>query len=93
MDEFEVEKLVYLDRDRGWQLPTHDTRDRLIDDLRSVLAPKLDDPWIDDADNVCVECYWCGANNFPTDLNHYPRPPIEHEPNCPVLRRDELLGR
>lgn len=79
-------------------------RDATIADLRAVLAPLLDDPirheW-DTFDGVDV-CLLCGADN-----TIMPKPgswretlrmpecsgPVQHAPDCPVLRRDELLGR
>jgi hypothetical protein len=62
---------------------------RQRDELRAVLAPLLDDPWrgvdwipVDDRGAVdpMRACVFCGDG-------------IAHLPDCPVLRRDALLGR
>ena len=51
-----------------------------IADLRAVLAPRLDDPWANfDGD---LYCFWCYQGDH-----------AQHDPDCPVLRKDELLGR
>jgi hypothetical protein len=59
-----------------------DARDAVIAELRRVLEPLLDDPWrlaIDRDDGLPMDCLFC----------------LEpaHAPDCPVPRRDELLGR
>jgi len=89
----ELPKLVYQDSDRGWQLPSRpsDVECRIetlrdeVAELRAILAPLLWDPirWegMPDA-NVCV---FCGSEA------KYRKP--EHAPDCPVLRKDALLGR
>ena len=65
-----------------------DDRDETIAELRAVLAPLLDNPFRDlwtysDPDETCVFCEHVGLA--------FDRQ--SHEPGCPVLRRDELLGR
>lgn len=54
-----------------------DDRDETIAALRAVLAPLLDDPRAEEG-----RCIFCD------DLLDN-----RHAPDCPVLRRDELLGR
>ena len=51
------------------------------DELRAILAPLLEDPWRDvivGDDEGRSECVFCGAGT--------------HEADCPVLRKDALLG-
>lgn len=58
-----------------------------IEALRAVLAPLLDEPaerWNDE--HKAMECLFCHGTNVG-------EPEDYHKPNCPVLRRDELLGR
>lgn len=66
----------------------HNQQQRLIAALRAVLAPLLDKPFIDGPgqDAEWTECRFCGA----VDEGIYAGP---HETDCPVRRRDELLGR
>lgn len=57
-----------------------------IDELRAVLAPLLDQPWAygpqgGDAGQCCAWCLRFADEEGP------------HAPNCPVLRKDALLGR
>lgn len=60
------------------------------DDLRAVLAPLLDDPivWVWNGRREYRRCGVCDATATDPDLEPFP-----HHPDCPVLRRDELLGR
>jgi hypothetical protein len=53
------------------------------DAARAVLAPLLDEPWREIANYGEPErrCVFCDG------------PHIRHDAGCPVLRRDELLGR
>lgn len=53
-----------------------------VAELRAVLAPLLDDPHR----NGSHFCVFCGAFLMDGDSG-------EHESDCPVLRRDALLGR
>lgn len=63
------------------------------DALCAVLAPLLDDPLEYDSGNSCNACRFCGANDHAVYTPRYHRPALTHEPDCPVLRKDELLGR
>jgi hypothetical protein len=55
------------------------------DELRAILAPLLDDP-LRHVDGVGWACRFCGeATASDRDL--------VHGPDCPVPRRDALLGR
>lgn len=60
---------------------------RQRDEARAVLAPLLDDPWRNESEGPYwaldwfQECVWCAS-----------RAP-DHAADCPVLRRDALLGR
>jgi len=60
-----------------------------IDELRAVLAPLLDDPNAPRSGDgeydfgCCVFCHCEVPGTVPG----------EHAPDCPVLRKDELLGR
>jgi hypothetical protein len=63
-------------------------RDEQIAELRAALAPLLDEPLIDDG-TAHIQCRVCLKE---TTCPPWPRPPL-HEPDCPVLRKDELLGR
>ena len=55
-----------------------------VTELRAVLAPLLDRPFIAGQDGDA--CVWClGLDDGLGDANH--------EPDCPVLRKNELLGR
>lgn len=74
----------------GEGVPTIKSLDYQIFELRVVLAPLLDNPGVPSADRRLV-CVWC-RHMFPA----YPREQGHHEvhaPECPVLRKDELLGR
>lgn len=59
--------------------------ERRIAELRAILAPLLAKPIhttrLDDE-----RCLFCGSESDTPGL-------IVHAPGCPVLRRDELLGR
>jgi hypothetical protein len=63
-------------------------------ELRAILAPLLDDPI--DA-NECHDeswyvCRFCGKEAEVVEV--HPRVyACDHAPDCPVLRKDELLGR
>jgi hypothetical protein len=81
---------AYYDRDRF--LDDLGAAYETIEDLRAVLAPKLDNPLEHDGDNTCDFCIWCDASNYWIQYDK-PRPELKHEPTCPVLRKDRLLGR
>lgn len=53
------------------------------DVLRAILAPLLDEPFVPgpNGSDMGLDCLFCRVDE------------PSHEPNCPVLRRDELLGR
>lgn len=64
------------------------------DSLRAILAPLLDNPYrtIANYGDPYEECVFCEC----VPESHYPYGPNDrkdHEPDCPVLRKDELLGR
>jgi hypothetical protein len=65
-----------------------------IAELRAVLAPLLDDEgWAFHHSAPAgaygiAECVFCGAA-----CGDYGQPPLTHAPDCPVLRKDALLGR
>jgi len=65
-----------------------------IDALRAILAPLLDNPLLEDANAPgAVTCVVCRRyTNYAAEGDWRPRAPL-HEDGCPVLRRDELLGR
>lgn len=57
------------------------------DELRATLAPLLDDPII--RGPIGYICVWCNERAMPAaDGYHDPR----HKSDCPVLRKDDLLG-
>jgi hypothetical protein len=73
-----------------------------IAELRAILAPLLDDPFV--GDEGAFSCQFCRVTLGPewdaTTHNHGPlRYPhrdahlFVHAPDCPVLRKDDLLGR
>lgn len=65
-----------------------------VEELRAVLGPLLDDPY--EGDTGTLYCRFCEATlGGSGDLAYSPRDEhrFVHEPNCPVLRADELLGR
>lgn len=68
--------------------------DAHIGELRAVLAPLLDNPLLEDANAPgAVTCVVCRRyTNYYAEGDWRPRAPL-HEDGCPVLRRDELLGR
>jgi hypothetical protein len=63
---------------------TMERMDAHIGELRAILAPQLDDPAI--IGNRGYYCLFCNAEDW--DPNAIP-----HKADCPVLRKDELLGR
>jgi hypothetical protein len=77
-------------------------RDEQIAELRAILAPLLDDPIKNETCQFCGaeirEAYMAyGPYRFPDgqvlDLGPRRIPSQgEHAPNCPVLRKDALLG-
>jgi hypothetical protein len=76
----------YVDPDVSWLLDQLRDRDRQLAEAREVLAPLLEKPWRDiwtysDPDATCIFC------ERSADLS---RP---HEDDCPVLRKDAILGR
>ena len=63
-------------------------RDRLLE-LRAILAPLLDDPMKLDScydGDVSYACVFCEASDFYGISQN-------HDADCPVLRKDTLLGR
>lgn len=65
----------------------------LVDELREVLAPLLDDPLIDDEEMGVATCRVClQVTEYWRDGDWRPRPPL-HTDDCPVLNKDHLLGR
>jgi hypothetical protein len=72
-----------------WLLAQLRARDRQLAEAREVLAPLLEKPWRDiwtysDPDATCIFC------ERSADI---PRPVSVHEDDCPVLRKDAILGR
>jgi hypothetical protein len=62
------------------------SKKEVIAEMRAVLAPLLDEPFYIDPFHqpvrmVCVVCRTVQGHS------------VEHAPDCPVLRRDALLGR
>ena len=72
----------------------------LIDELRAVLAPLLDEPWYYDCDldadpdTMVYVCKLCDATaHLPPGYGSIGEIDPPHLSSCPVLRRDALLGR
>lgn len=66
----------------------NDARDATIADLRAVLAPLLEQPYVDWSEGEYGRtCRFCLSGE------PYRGDPPVHTPDCPVLRDDELLGR
>jgi hypothetical protein len=70
------------------------------DELRAILAALLDDPWYyhgvvdDDPETDIYVCKLCDATNYlPPGLGSMREAEALHYATCPVLRKDELLGR
>lgn len=59
----------------------------IIAELRAILAPLLENPWRDGGDigdgDQATDCLFCGPQS---------RIGGTHAPDCPVLRKDALLG-
>jgi hypothetical protein len=64
-----------------------DERDIELFTLRAILAPLLTEPERIAPSDAGKECLFCRV------VQEWWPDPFEHEPDCPVLRRDELLGR
>lgn len=66
------------------------------DELRRVLAPLLDDPWIVVYENSFATSWTCRCCGVGAGA-YKPAPPPEdaHAPDCPALpvARDRILGR
>jgi hypothetical protein len=67
----------------GPELEPPDERDELIAELRAVLGPILTAPCRWDAGRREYACVLCDEARDDA---------ATHRPDCPVLRRDELLG-
>jgi hypothetical protein len=68
---------------------------RQVDELRAILAPLLDEPLRNlDPDAQLDICIFCLAARW---VDPSGRADVDgvfaHRPDCPVLRRDALLGR
>jgi hypothetical protein len=59
----------------------------VIDELRAILAPLLDDPYdhTHEDEYECLRCVFCG------NARYFDQQP--HTPTCAVLDKDRLLGR
>lgn len=92
--------LGYVGRQAELAEALGDIRERLAaaqaerDAARAVLAPLLDDPVceVDGGAEVCVFCEDSNGHSPPPDYVYQPKP-LTHEPDCPVLRKDDILGR
>ena len=59
--------------------------ERERDELRAILQPLLDQPIRFVGEPASNECIFCEADSAWHDPHH--------RPSCPVLRRDQILGR
>jgi hypothetical protein len=72
-----------------WLLAQLRERDRQLAEAREALAPRLDDYAYFVYEQQRDRCRWCDGWEEGTVFH----PEFAHDPNCPVLRKDALLGR